>query len=95
MLSALIMNSIALGGKAAVPLWKMQVGVGGELYINHIFSEVTRRPGFASCISVMGSGSQSRAAFLLPVFSEPFFLSPFGRIAAEQSSRLAKYRTLR
>lgn len=63
--------------------------------INHLFTEVTRRPGFAFCISVAGSGSWSRAAFLLPIFSEPFFLSPFGRIAAEQSSRLAKYRTLR
>lgn len=63
--------------------------------INHLFTKVTRRPGFAFCISVTGSGSWSGAAFLLLISSQPFFLSPFGRIAAEQSSRLAKYRTLR
>lgn len=30
MLSALIINSIALGGKAAVPLWRVLVGLEGN-----------------------------------------------------------------
>lgn len=70
-------------------------GREGAVCINHLLTEVTRRPGFAVCIPVPGSGSWTRAAFLLAVLSEPLSLSPFGRIAAEQSSRLAKYRTLR
>lgn len=69
----------------------------GALVAHMYLIRVSGISGFALCMFLFYVLSIPGAVLLLclTVLSELLSLSPFGRIAAEQSSRLAKYRTLR